>query len=168
MAYLPIIKDQTERALWSIKNVIYCIPQDMWQEEYCAMPLFKHVYHTLHSLDQWFINPEQYTEPPFHKPSLNDLNTVTEDVLTREELLCYCDSVCMKIRNYLNNLTEDDLLAAPEGCPNSRFMLMLAQHRHLNAHLGMLMGFIIAKTGDWPRVMGAREDYPTEEMPLFY
>jgi hypothetical protein len=25
-----------------------------------GMPIWKHLYHTLHSLDRWFINPEKY------------------------------------------------------------------------------------------------------------
>lgn len=40
----------------------------------CDMPIWKHVYHTLHSLDQWYINPEVYTEPDFHEPNLNSLD----------------------------------------------------------------------------------------------
>ena len=40
----------------------------------CDMPIWKHVYHTLHSLDQWYINPEVYTEPNFHEPNLNSLD----------------------------------------------------------------------------------------------
>lgn len=34
----------------------------------CDMPIWKHVYHMLHSCDQWFINPNEYTEPDFHEP----------------------------------------------------------------------------------------------------
>lgn len=52
-----IIAEQTKRALWEIKNVIDCVPDSLWNKEYCDMPLWKHIYHTLHSLDLWFINP---------------------------------------------------------------------------------------------------------------
>ena len=29
----------------------------------CDMPIWKHVYHMLHSCDQWYINPTIYPEP---------------------------------------------------------------------------------------------------------
>ena len=33
-----VIKDQTWRALWEVKNVIDCVPDELWDETYCAMP----------------------------------------------------------------------------------------------------------------------------------
>ena len=53
-----IIDDQTKRALWEIKNVIDCVPDSLWNKEYCDMPLWKHIYHTLHSLDLWLDYPD--------------------------------------------------------------------------------------------------------------
>ena len=29
----------------------------------CDMPIWKHCYHMLHSLDQWYINPKEYDRP---------------------------------------------------------------------------------------------------------
>lgn len=88
-SYCEIIAAQTERALWEVKNVIDCIPDALWDRIYCDMPLWKHVYHTLHSLDQWFINPMVYAQPPFHCPALNDLDVVTEGYLSRDEIQRY-------------------------------------------------------------------------------
>lgn len=45
--YSEIIREQTNRALWEVGNVIKCIPEDIWGKEYCGMPLWKHVYHML-------------------------------------------------------------------------------------------------------------------------
>jgi len=72
-----IIKDQTERALWEVNNVIDCIPSELWEKCYCNMPMWKHVYHMLHSLDLWFINlrDEEYKEPSIHEAGLNNLDT---------------------------------------------------------------------------------------------
>lgn len=39
-----IIAEQTKRALWEIKNVIDCVPDSLWNKEYCDMPLWKHIY----------------------------------------------------------------------------------------------------------------------------
>ena len=35
-----IIEDQTKRALWEVKNVIDCVPDSLWNKEYCDMPLW--------------------------------------------------------------------------------------------------------------------------------
>lgn len=165
--YLAAIREQTSRALWEVENVVDCIPDDMWNASYCSMPLYKHVYHMLHSLDQWFINPSCYAEPRFHIPNLNNLDTVTDMALTREELRAYFSQVREKIVCYLENLTEEQLLAQPEGCEWTRFTLMLAQHRHLHSHMGMLMGFIIAKTGLWPKVIGLTGEMAEREGPEY-
>ena len=79
------ICDQTKRALWEVTNVIDCIPDEIWERMYCKMPLWKHVYHMLHSLDQWFIDPNEYSDPMFHTKDLNNLDVVTEKTLTRAD-----------------------------------------------------------------------------------
>ena len=152
--YLEAIREQTRRALWEVGNVVDCIPESMWDAPYCGMPLYKHVYHMLHSLDQWFINPRRYEEPAFHIPNLNNLDVATDMALSREQLHTYFLQVSKKTEDYLDTLTDSQLLEQPEGCEWTRFTLILGQHRHLHSHMGMLMGFIIAKTGLWPKVIG--------------
>ena len=45
----------------------------------CDMPVWKHVYHMLHSCDRWFIIPiECEKEPDFHEPNLNSLDIPSE------------------------------------------------------------------------------------------
>ena len=39
---VSIIKDQTQCVLWEIKNVIDSIPKELWNKEYCQMPIWKH------------------------------------------------------------------------------------------------------------------------------
>lgn len=167
-SYSEIIKDQTKRALWSINNVIDCVPEEYWNKLYCEMPLWKHIYHTLHSLDMWYINPRKYSEPSFHIEDLNNLDIKTEKELSRVELKEYFHSIEKKINQYIDNLTDDILLDKPENCKWTRFTLILAQHRHLHSHMGMLMGFIIAETGLWPRVIGLENDIPTGEYSLYF
>lgn len=85
-----IITDQTERALWEVKNVIDCVPDEYWDKEYCGMPVWKHIYHMLHSLDLWFINPRDrdFKEPSIHVENLNNLDVVSDKHLKREEIAC--------------------------------------------------------------------------------
>jgi hypothetical protein len=157
-----ILLEQTKRALWEVHNVIDCIPDELWDREYCQMPMWKHVYHMLHSLDLWFINPRDphYREPSFHEPGLNDLDVHSERTLTRCVTEEYCRAAEIKIMAYLTALNDDMLLQKPEHCEYARFTLILAQYRHLHTHLGMIMGFIIADTGKWPRVLGLEGEFP--------
>ena len=163
MHYTDIIQDEANRALWEVNNVIRCIPNSLWNKLYCGMPLWKHVYHMLHSLDQWYINPRIYEHPPFHTENLNNLDIPTDTQLTCEELQAYFDNVQHKITAYNQSLTDDLLLQKPENCEWLRFELILAQHRHLHSHMGMIMGFIIADTGLWPRVLGLTKSIPDGE-----
>lgn len=49
--YTEVIIDQTRRTLWSLNNVLDSIPDSYWEKEYCEMPLWKHVYHTIYSIN---------------------------------------------------------------------------------------------------------------------
>ncbi|MGL5435385.1 MAG: hypothetical protein ACRDBO_08325 [Lachnospiraceae bacterium] len=161
--YSAIITDQTKRALWEAKNIITCIPAELWDKKYCGMPMWKHVYHMLHSLDLWFINPRDpnYIEPSIHTKDLNNLDVISDLELTRQEINQYLSRIEPKIKSYLKQLKSEDLLAYPENCEYTRFTLIMAQHRHLHSHMGMIMGFIIDDTGLWPRVLGLENEIPT-------
>lgn len=56
-SYHVVIGEMTVRALWEMQNVMDCIPDELWDHCYGGAPLWQHLYHTLHHLDQWFINP---------------------------------------------------------------------------------------------------------------
>ena len=165
---LDIIKDTTDRSLWSLNNVIDCIPDLYWKKEYCEMPLWKHIYHTLHSLDRWYVNPFVYEEPDFHKPGLDNLDVKADGYLPRDLMKAYYAQIKNKIENHLNGLTDEQLSETPPGCPYTRFQIILAQHRHLDMHIGMLMGYIIAGEGLWPRVLGLKDEIPTKEYEKYF
>lgn len=152
--YTEIIKDEANRALWEVENVISCIPNELWDKCYSDMPLWKHIYHMLHSLDQWYINPRVYTQPSFHEKDLNNLDVQSEKRLSREDIVSYFNIVKAKIIAYNHSLTDDILLQNPKECEWTRFTLILAQHRHLHSHMGMLMGFIIKDTNMWSKTLG--------------
>lgn len=153
-----VLMDQTSRSLWSLRNVIDTIPDGFWERPYCGMPLWKHLYHTLHSLDQWYINPFFYRDPSFHTEGLNDLDAVTEGFLSKATLSRYFDEIQKRVKTHLEGLDEESLAEKPVRCPYTRFHLILAQHRHLDMHIGMLMGFLIAGQGLWPRVASIDTD----------
>lgn len=164
-SYVSVIKEQTQRALWEVHNVIDCVPNELWEKEYGNMPCWKHIYHMLHSLDVWFINPsdQNYVEPDIHERDLNNLDVLSDKRLSRKEMDMYFNKTKGKIMDYMEQLTDEQLLAYPKNCEYTKFTLILAQHRHLHSHMGMLMGFIIADTGMWPRVLGLEQPFPEGE-----
>lgn len=162
-SFVSIIADQTQRVLWEMQNVIDCVPDTCWNKEYCDMPVWKHIYHALHSLDLWFINPgdSNFTEPLIHEKDLNNLDIVTQKQLSRDEINTYFNQVRKKIVHYISvELDDNDLLLKPENCQYTRFTLILAQHRHLHTHMGIIMGFIINDTGIWPHIIGLEGEIP--------
>ncbi len=120
----------------------------------CDMPVWKHVYHMLHSCDQWYINPNRYTEPDFHEPNLNSLDIESGKVLSRQDLFQYLEAIRIKILAYLDSLTDDMLYEIPPDCNGNRLSLILSQIRHFYAHLGNINATTIIQTNQWPRVIG--------------
>lgn len=168
---VSIIADQARRALWEVKNVIDCVPDACWNKEYCDMPMWKHIYHMLHSLDLWFINPRDcgFKEPFIHEKNLNNLDIITQKQLSRDEINTYFNQVRKKIVHYISSeLNDKDLLLKPENCEYTRFTLVLAQHRHLHTHMGMIMGFIIDDTNRWPRVIGLEGEIPNGKYDKYF
>ena len=167
---VAIIKEQTERMLWELKNIIDCIPDTLWDKAYCDMPMWQHVYHTLHSLDLWFINPrdKDFIEPEIHEKELNNLNVPPIKDLKRQEIETYYDKIKLKISCYLAQLNDDDLLSCPANCEYAKFTLILAQFRHLHCHMGMLTGFIINDVGKWPRVLGLEGNFPSGAFDKYF
>ena len=96
--FAVIITDQTKRALWEVQNVMDCIPDHLWEKPYCEIPMWKHVYHMLHSMDLWFINPRDpnYQEPSFHTEGLNNLNAASSGKLSRTQLNDYLCTIQKK------------------------------------------------------------------------
>ena len=168
--YMDIIQDLTDRALWEVKNIIDCVPDDLWDKCYCDMPMWKHIYHLLHSLDLWFINPRDinFIEPSIHEKDLNNLNVFTDKKLSRDEINQYLTRISTKIKDYLLAISDEELLLRPDSCEYTRFTLILAQYRHLHSHMGIIMGFIIEDTGMWPRVVGLEHPIPVEPFNKFY
>lgn len=120
----------------------------------CDMPIWKHCYHTLHSCDQWFMNPMEYDEPIFHEEGLNSLDYMGSKKLSRDELLSYFENIKLKILDYLDNLTDEDLYTKPNGCKYIRLECMIGQMRHFYSHMGNINATTIIETNKWPRVVG--------------
>ncbi len=101
--------------------------------------------------------------------TLADLNAVPADeTVERETMERYYFQIRDKIRDYLRQLTDDQLAQKPEHCDMSRFCLILGQFRHWHRHMGVIYGFLIQDTGKWPYVLNMQGEYPKDPMPNYY
>lgn len=165
------IRYLTERALWETENLMKCIPDELWDKRYDGIPMWKYLYHTLYSMDRWYINPNDptYRNPEFHTDSLADLNVVPEDeLIQRNEMEDYFYRIQDKIHSYIAQLDDDSLAENPVNCEMSRFRLILGQFRHWHRHMGIIYGFIIEDAGKWPYVLNMCGEYPDEPMPNYF
>ncbi len=152
---VAIIEEQTKIMLYNMRTAILTCDMDYIL---CGMPIWKHVYHTLHSCDQWFINPtDNFIEPEFHKPGLNSLDIPNAQALSKETLLEYLSKIEKKLITFFNELTDEKLVVQPDGCEFSNLKLMIGQMRHFNVHLGNINATTIITTHRWPRVAGLRD-----------
>ena len=161
----------TNRALWETENLMKCIPDELWNKRYDGIPMWKYLYHTLYSMDRWYINScdSFYQNPEFHTETLADLNVIPKDeYLTRNQLEDYFYKIEEKIKEYVGSLKDEELDLKPENCNMSRLCLILGQFRHWHRHMGVIYGFIVADTGKWPYVLNMEGKYTEDPMPNFY
>lgn len=148
------IKQQTDVIFQNIQITFDEIKDVEAVPRFSDMPYWKHIYHVLHSLDQWFVNPNVFEEPDFHIENLNSLFVGCDAVLKKDELQNYFLSIMQKIENYLDGLYDEELGDKPENCMFSRLSLILGQYRHVSYHIGLIHSFIRDDTGKWPAFKG--------------
>ena len=171
MALTDDLRELMQRALWETENLMACIPEALWDKRYDGVPLWKYLYHTLYSLDRWYINPADpdYRDPAFHTATLADLNRDDPaDHLERAAAVAYFQAIREKLEAYLAGLTDEQLSQCPAGCEFSRFRLIVGQFRHWHRHMGLIYGFLVADTGRWPLVLNQCGIAPPGEMPFYY
>ena len=153
---VEIIQEQTKIFLFNVNTTIQTCDVNF---DLNGVPNWKQLYHALHSLDMWFINPERYIEPSFHESNLNSMFIKGEKALSKQELLNYFETVKTKIQQYLSTLTDDMLSESPDNCKYTRLALILGQYRHLYSHIGILNCTTIIQTNRWPRIVGLDGDF---------
>jgi hypothetical protein len=157
-AFLTDIKNDMNVVFYNLRACLLTCDMDA---EFSGLPIWKHVYHTLHSLDRCFINPEIYTEPPFHQPYLNNLSVMPNGFsLSKDDLLEYCKDINVKLSDYLDSLDDEMLLQIPEKCDSDRLTLILGELRHLFLHIGIINAVTVMNTGKWPFMGGY---YPIDD-----
>lgn len=107
------------------------------------------LFHMIHSMDKYFINPYDYDYSEVYNLIGIDENYsiisesregyIADDgyVIPREKLVRYMDYVKAKIDNYFSGLSDEELSEKPADCPYTRLQMILAQFRHSMFHCGM-------------------------------
>lgn len=117
----------------------------------CGSPAWRYAYHTIHSADKWYFNPNVFTEPEFQREEgMDNPDKPCTAVLSDGELLDYLEQVRLKTMDYLDGLTDEQLYEYPENCHFMRLELVLRQFRHISFHTGMLNGQTVERTGRFP------------------
>jgi hypothetical protein len=117
-------------------------------------PIGEQLYHLLHSLDQWFVNPYDYEEPSWLGQDLKSSSGSTGRKLSKIELMAYYTSIKSKIEHYLGTLDDQSLKDYPKDCKFARLELILGQYRHLMYHIGLIHGCLRSETGRSPEYIG--------------
>lgn len=159
--HIDIIRNNLTRSIWETENMMQCIEDSgCWDEEFCGSPVWKHVYHTLHSLDQWFTNPNIYEEPSFHKEGQNSLDVKSEESVSGETLFSFLHGIKGRINAYLGGLDDDSLAECENGDSRTRFERISMQFKHWHTHLGILMAYLHTRCGKWVFVSGGSRPIP--------
>jgi len=148
---IRIIKEQTQTLYLNTDAILDALNEsDLYDKNICDWPLGDQIYHMLHSMNYWFINPSLYPEPDY-----SPTDKGTKKILTKNEIIEYCKSVKDKITKYLENLNSDSLAERPPNCQFSKLALILGQFRHFMYHVGLIHGCLRIHTkGTSPQYFG--------------
>jgi len=142
MDIIDVIRNVLNDSLWEIENIIKCSDVLGLECEFCGNPLWKHIYHTLHSLDQWFINPDDYKHPPFHEEGQNVLDSPSGSAISASTLIFYLYEIKTKHTDYLDS----------HGVDEASFVRVMRQFKHLHTHTGIIMACLRMGTDKWVTV----------------
>ena len=125
----------------------------------------RYIFHNLHSMDRFFINPAEYVyegESLFGIPENLSVISQTrasfvEDtsiIIPREKLMAYFEHVKNKINLYFETLTSEELLQKPQECEYTHLELILGQMRHQMWHVGLSTAITFKGKGIWNEFTG--------------
>lgn len=157
-----ILKEQTEILL---KNLDDQIAAANLTAVIDGLPNSRYLFHTIHSLDKNFINPDTFTEPSRSvcgvAPELSIIDEkrscyrpAADITITRGQLSGYASYVRQKTEAYFDTLNDTTLSEKPGSGTFSRLALILGQFRHLMWHMGLSSGVTVQAGKEWPVYSG--------------
>jgi hypothetical protein len=151
---IAIISFEIDILFKNIQATFDSIPQGQMAKTILKWPLSMQFYHMLHSLDQWLVNPNNYSHPSFHVEGMNSFKSGTVKLLTKSELLEYYASIKANILRHISTLAAESLFEKPEKCKFTRLDLIIAQCRHVMYNLGLIHAMVQMDTGILPKYIG--------------
>ena len=152
---IEIINHQASRLFTNTEYVLDYVDDALLARKISKWPLWRQLFHMLHSMDQWFINPFDYRDHLSDGFAIAALNTEIEmGPIKKAELVKYYNLIEPKIRAYLSNLKVASLIEYPPNCKFTRFDLLLGQFRHIMFHIGMIHGCILTERDEIPNYIG--------------
>jgi len=160
--YFKSVQTQTVQIFENLEIIIESIPEEKFQSTIGGFPIWKNLYHCIHSLDKNLIDPASYSEPCFHEKNMDVIYLETTTKLSKNQLINYYLEVKQKIMNYLNLLTDKKLLEKVYLNEKyyTRLELILAQLRHVFYHVGYLHCCIKIEYENTPEYIGLYKRVP--------
>jgi hypothetical protein len=156
------IKMQSKQIFQNIDCIFDVVNEDNINNKTGVFPVWKQIYHMLHSIDQNFINPSDFSEPDFHSKNLNVIFLESNETLDRNQLYEYYQQIQKKIELYLNNLTDNILneVIIFKDMKLTKMELIMAQFRHIFYHIGYLHCCFKLLNGETPEYIGLYKVIP--------
>jgi hypothetical protein len=153
-----VIINQTQLLFRNVEVTLDYVEEDRLDKPGTwAWPLREQIYHMLRSLDQWYINPENYPGPELVWTPAVPPGTRETKPPTKTELTAFFESTKRKINTFLTNLSDESWNEYPENSQYTRLDLILGQNRHLMYHLGVIHGCLRTESGGKsPEYMGLK------------
>lgn len=161
-SFLEQIKTQTEILFLNISDQLDTANLEY---EYNNLNNSRYIFHYLHSLDKFFIDPTKYVYDETKALGIpENLSVIAEKkagyevaegfVIPREKLHMYFESIKRKIYCYLNEMDDIKLLEKPENYSYTRFELILGQYRHVMWHVGLSSAITFLADGHGTKYTG--------------
>jgi len=156
------IRRQSKQIFHNIENIFNAVTEESISSIIGVFPVWKQIYHLLHSMDQNFINPTNFSEPDFHTKNLNIIFLDTGDPLSFGQLFKYYKQVRAKLEAYLQGLNDTTLEETIRfrDMELTRLELLLAQFRHIFYHVGYLHCCLKLLNGETPEYAGLYNAIP--------
>lgn len=160
--YYESVQTQTIQIFQNLEEIIASISEEKFQSNVGGFPIWKNIYHCIHSLDKNLIDPASYCEPIFHDKNMDVIYLDTQRKLSKNELINYYNEVKHKTINYFDSLNDEKLLEKVylKEKYYTRLELILAQIRHVFYHIGYLHCCIKIEYGNTPEYIGLYKRVP--------
>ena len=156
------VRQQSIQIFKNIESIFDVVTDGNIGSRIGVFPVWKQLYHLLHSMDKNWIDPSDYVEPAFHVKNLDIIFLESDTALDRDTLYRYFIQVRERLETYLAGLDD----AALERKIRFRDLeltgleLILAQFRHIFYHIGYLHCCFKLLHGETPEYAGLYQAVP--------